>query len=473
LLLKEQKVASDVAKSLFEQEQSLFADIKGMSKTAADEKRDFNADEKIRWNNLHNELDQVDGRLKTVLEDEKREHQTNEAYNEFSKRMPSGPVASAQGNAFADSVRAFARGETRSLDIQSGGRIMDRMKQGRPVNPAEARALYDNYVSNVASGGTGAPGSLATNVNSGQGGIVPVDFYDQLISYLVEVSGVMQTGPTVLNTQGGEPIQVPVVSQHAGYSAPNTLAANLTASQGSVLNSADPGFTQKTLSSNKFGIMIQVSRELIDDSGVNLLSYLAMSAGRSIGNAVGNAILNGTGGVTGGLVPNVGVVVTGGTAASMSGSYGNAAPVGAPTYGNLVDLEYSVIAPYRQSRSCYWLAADKTLGALRKLTDLQGRPVWEPSTVLGAPDLLLGKPLVADPYMASLGLTAGANKTILFGDFAQFFVRLVGGVRFERSDDFAFSQDLVSFRAIVRADSNLMTATSAPPPIVAFQSNTA
>ena len=110
---------------------------------------------------------------------------------------------------------------------------------------------------------------------------------------------------------------------------------------------------------------------------------------------------------------------------------------------------------------------DPSPGTLRKLTDTVGRPIWEPSTVLGAPDLLLGKPLVADPFMPAVGV---GNTSILFGDFAQYYIRMVGGVRFERSDDFAFNQDLVSFRAVIRADGNLMNPPSyAPQPIVAFK----
>jgi HK97 family phage major capsid protein len=114
-------------------------------------------------------------------------------------------------------------------------------------------------------------------------------------------------------------------------------------------------------------------------------------------------------------------------------------------------MEYSVIAPYRQSRSCYWLAADKTIGGFRKIVDSNSRPVWEPSAVLGAPDLLLGKPLVADPYMPAVATSA---LSLAFGDFSQYFVRLVGGLRFERSDDFAFGSDLVTFRCLLRGDGN-------------------
>jgi HK97 family phage major capsid protein len=266
----------------------------------------------------------------------------------------------------------------------------------------------------------------------------------------------MQTGPTVLNTAGGEPIQVPIVQQHTGLTTAGAQVS-VSAAQSATLATADPGFGQKTLTANKFGILIQVARELIDDSGVNLLGYLAMSAGRAIGNALGNALVNGGSGISGNIMAAP-IAVTGGSASAVSGTNQVA---GGPSYSNLIDMEYNVIAPYRQSRSCYWLAADQTMGSLRKLTDTVGRPLWEPSTVLGSPDLLLGKPLVADPFMPAYGLGA---TSIAFGDFSQYFVRMVGGVRFERSDDFAFGSDLVSFRAIIRSDGQLMNPPVAVTP---------
>jgi HK97 family phage major capsid protein len=197
-----------------------------------------------------------------------------------------------------------------------------------------------------------------------------------------------------------------------------------------------------------------VARELIDDSGVDLLGYLAMQAGRAIGNLFGTSLINGGSSISGGLIPQSSVGVTGGLASAVSGA---GAAQGGAVYSSLVDLEYSVIAPYRQSRSCYWLAADKTIGSFRKLVDTNNRPVWEPSAVLGSPDLLLGKPIVADPFMPAVASNA---LSIAFGDFSQYFIRLVGGVRFERSDDFAFGTDLVTFRAILRGDGNLVDTSA-------------
>ena len=40
-------------------------------------------------------------------------------------------------------------------------------------------------------------------------------------------------------------------------------------------------------------------------------------------------------------------------------------------------------------------------------------------------------------------------------------MRLVNGVRFERSDSYAFNTDLVTFRAILRGDGDLVDTTGA------------
>jgi HK97 family phage major capsid protein len=453
-------VASDLAKALHEQEQGVWGKIQSLATLAATEKRNLTEDEQRSFDAMHDELDGVDKRLKQILDDEKRAAATDAMYGELEKRT-SSPGMTRQPTEFEAEVRAFARGERKSLDvISSESRIMQRLSTGRPVSPAEVRVLTDAYM---------PPGSFTNQTNAG---IVPIDFYDQLLSYLIEVSGVMQCGPTVLNTAGGEPIQVPIVNQHTGLTSTGTQVG-VSAAQSAQLVSADPVFAQKTLTANKFGILIQVARELIDDSGVNLLGYLAMSAGRAIGNALGNSLINGGNGISGYILAAP-VAVTGGSASAVSATQ---QAVGGPSYTNLIDMEYSVIAPYRQSRSCYWLAADRTMGSLRKLSDTLGRPLWEPSTVLGAPDLLLGKPLVADPFMPATAAVAN-NWPIAFGDFSQYFVRMVGGVRFERSDDFAFGTDLVSFRAIIRADGQLMnppttvTPSNKGQPIVLFQSST-
>jgi len=410
-------MASEVAKRLRDRRLNVWNDAKKIAEDAAAENRSFTPDEQGRWDAMQEEMSTLDTRIKAVLETEKRAKEADDAYDSLSQKPETRQSPSLAG--MDAEVRKWAKGET-------GQRALEFRHNTETNGPINYRVL--------------TTGSQGTNSSS----IVPTDFYDMLIAHLIEVSGIMQCGPTVLNTGGGETLQIPKTTAHTAVTAQSTQAGQL------LTAGVDPAFSMQSLSAYKYGVLIQVARELIDDTAVDLLGYLAMQAGRALGNKFGNDLVNSASAPTGLLT---------GTVTSSPGVTGATTGVsGAPSYANLVDLEYSVIAPYRQSRSCYWLAADKTIGGFRKITDTVGRPIWEPSAVLGSPDLLLGKPLVADPFMPAQATSAFS---IVFGDFSQFFVRLVGGVRFERSDDFAFGSDLVSFRAILRGDGALVDQTGA------------
>jgi HK97 family phage major capsid protein len=149
----------------------------------------------------------------------------------------------------ASELRSFLRGER--------GRFYD-------VNP-EGPVDYRTLVKGTSTAG---------------GNTVPTGFYDRLIAHLIEVSAIMQAGATILNTNSGEVIQVPKTTAHSS-------AAIVT--EGNSIGVSDPAFGQVPLGAYKYGTMIQVSRELLDDTGVDLEGYLAMQAGRALGQRVRRA----------------------------------------------------------------------------------------------------------------------------------------------------------------------------------------
>lgn len=400
---------SEVAKKLRDRRLNVWNENKALLEQVAEEDRSFTAEEEGRIAAYNEEMDRLDERIRGVLEQEKRAKDADAAFdNIIGKTRNVSVPASSDGTDPNAEIRAFLKGERSYVELAHNPNL----------GPVSLRVLQTNTAAASAT--------------------VPTDFYDRLIAHLIEVSGIMQAGPTLLNTAGGEGLQIPKTTSHS--------TAALTA-QGGTLPTSDPATSLVTLSAYKYGIMLQLARELVDDTGVDLIGYLAMQAGRAVGNAFGSDLILGNGSSK----PS-GLIFA--TSASPGVTQSTTGQAGIPTYANLVDLEYSVIAPYRQSRSCYWIMRDATVGGLRKIVDTTGRPIWEPSTVLGSPDLLLGKPLVADPFMPAAALSAvGA---VGFGDFAQFFVRLVGGVRFERSDDFAFGTDLITFRCLLRGDGTLV-----------------
>ena len=176
---------------------------------------------------------------------------------------------------------------------------------------------------------------------------------------------------------------------------------------------------------------------------MDLLSYIARAAGLALGTVTGTYYVTGTGtSQPQGVAASGQVGVTGATGQTLT-----------VTGANLIDLYHSVISGYRRNGT--WLMNDLSLAIIRKIRDDTGGAglgnfLWQPGLSAGAPDLLLGRPVVTDPNVAVMAANA---LSIAFGDFSLYYtIRDVDGVRFERSDDFAFGNDLVSFRAIIRSD---------------------
>jgi HK97 family phage major capsid protein len=238
----------------------------------------------------------------------------------------------------------------------------------------------------------------------------------------------------IIRTAGGENLQIPRTN---AYSTAAQVA------QGSAFAESDPTFQSfLTLGAYKHGFLVQVSREMVEDSGVDLLGFLAEQAGIAIGVALGSATTLGSGSnAPTGIITAAGTGVTGSTAVS-----------GAFTADNLIDLAYSVNSAYRRMPNTGWQMKGTTIAATRKLKDTYGQYLFQPSLQAGQPDQLLGYPIYENPDMAAV---ATAAKSVLFGNYRQYHIRLAGGISFDRSDDYAFANDLITFRARVRADGGL------------------
>lgn len=374
------------------------------------------AEEEQTYQRLNADLDAIDARAKDMAEAEQRTRDADEAFRSLLDKPPAPEVRQTEKGE-VDRVRAWLTGQSgsRSFDVRPDSTV-----------PLDARAL--SKLTAAAGGNT-----------------VPISFYNRLVQHMIENSGVLAAGPTVLRTATGEQMQIPKTTAHSASASivaeAGTLAAN------------DPTFGQVSLDAYKYGFLLQVSHELANDTAVDLLGYLSAQAGRALGNGFGAHLVTGTGSSQ----PN-GVLT-----ASTLGKTGATGAVGAATGDELIDLFYSVIAPYRNSSACSWLMRDSTVASIRKLKDNsggagQGNYLWQPGLQAGTPDSILGKPLLTDPNMPAVALSA---KSILFGDFSTYFVRQVESLRFERSDDFAFNTDLITYRAILRGDGDQVDTTGA------------
>ena len=273
-----------------------------------------------------------------------------------------------------------------------------------------------------------------TKLTAGAGGdLVPTGFVPTLYQHLVEAAAVRQTGPSIFTTSNGENLPIPKTTTHG--------AAALVA-EGAAIAESDAAFAQVILNAYKYGQLIQLSTELVTDSAVDIVGYVAESAGRNVGLAQGTHFVTGTGTAQPQGVANA-------PTAGKTGATGQTLTV---LGEDLIDLYHSIVSGYRTRG--VWLMNDLSAAIVRKLREgtgaTAGNFLWQPGLQASMPDLLLGRPVVTDPNMAVMAANA---YSIAFGDFGQYYaIRDVNSVRFERSDDFAFANDLVTFRVLIRSD---------------------
>lgn len=370
-----------------EQRQRAWEAAKALLDTAAAEKRDLTSEEEASYKKMNDELNERAARIEALKADAEREAKIEAATRDIVGQVrPTSKAVSTD----ADVLRSMARGETRSFTFETR---------------------------DVTKTSTGAP--------------VPTSFYDQVIAQARLVGPMLDTS-TVLRTAGGENLQIP---SQASWST-----ANITA-EGSAISESDFGFNQfVTLGAFKYSFLVQLSRELIEDSGVDILSFLATQTGNAIGYAVNNALTVGTG-----TTQPRGVV-----AAAGSGVLGTVAG-GLFTADNLIDLAYSLDGAARRLPGVGWMMNTASLGAVRKLKDTAGYYIFSPALADGN-DQVLNFPVYENPAMAS---QASAAKSVIFGHLPSYYVRMAGGLRLDRSDDYAFNADLVTFRAAMRVDGAL------------------
>jgi HK97 family phage major capsid protein len=131
--------------------------------------------------------------------------------------------------------------------------------------------------------------------------------------------------------------------------------------------------------------------------------------------------------------------------------------VSALTRDNIVDLIHSVNPAYRANGTLMF--NDTTLAALKKLSfgSSDDRPLWQVSVREGEPDRLEGFRYIINQDMASVGVS---TKSVLFGDFSQYFIRLAGPATTLRLNERYAEYLHTGFLAYQRADGELLSANA-------------
>lgn len=381
-------MSQDYMKALLEERNKANAAAREIVDRAIAEKRALTAEDNEAIARADADYEAKNAMLEELRKIEAREVEVRAAVAD----APEARAVAVAPSSEEESIRALARGEIRSYEVRD-----------------------------VVKTSTGAP--------------VPTSFYAQIME-LARFTGPMLDSSYILTTAGGENLQIPRV---------NTYSVGSVTAEAAGFAESDPAFQSfLTLGAFKESTFFQVSTEMLEDTGVDLLGFIAQNVGQAIGYAVNAHLTTGTGTVQPtGIVTSAGSGVTSGTTATF-------------TYDNVIDLVYSTDAAVRRMPGFGIMGSTSAVARLRKLQDGSGAYVWQPSLQLGEPDRVLGYRVWENPHMDAL---ASAKTVLIAGDLKSYIVRQVGGIRLDRSDEYAFGNGLVTFRATWRGDGGLPQAS--------------
>lgn len=403
-------MASSLKTDLTERRQKVWDQAKQILARAERENRDLTGAETIEYDTLNDQLTGLRQRI-DGLEDEERSNAS--AAEQLGRLLgTSRRSTSPQDREATEAIRSLALGRRTNV---GDGFVLEDPEPRHQSNPGvEARALSKTSPANFS----------------------PVTFYSQIVESLVASSSVLSAGATVITTSTGEEFRVPRAT---------ALSTAAIVTEGSAISSSDPTLSAVVLGAYKYGVLITVSREALEDAGTDLQAYLARETGTALGLALGNHLINGTGTTQPrGVLLDASLGITGPVGTTTS--FGTQATAGMGT--DLMNSLYASVAEgYTTSPAAGFLARGATIAALRNLKASTGELVGL-QYLNQAP-----APFYPDAYVPTMAANA---KSVLFGDWSRYFVRIVNGIRFERSDEYAFNTDQVTFRAILRADGALI-----------------
>ncbi|MCI7242716.1 MAG: phage major capsid protein [Prevotella sp.] len=273
--------------------------------------------------------------------------------------------------------------------------------------------------------------ALQEGTDSEGGYLVPDEFERTLVEALEE-ENVFRTLAHVIKTSSGDR-KIPVVASKG--------TASWVDEEGAYTES-DDAFSQVSIGAYKLGTMIKVSEELLADSVFDLEAYISKEFARRIGAREEESFFNGDGkGKPLGILAAKDGAEVGVTAASAT----------AITADEVIDLFYSLKAPYR--KNAVWVLNDATVKQIRKLKDSTGQYLWQPSLVAGTPDTILGRPVKTSAFMPT---AAAGAKTIAFGDFKYYWIADRQGRTFKKLSELYAANGQVGFMGTQRVDGKLI-----------------
>ena len=361
-------------------------------------------EQRTEWNKMKTELDGVDAVIS-------REEELRSMDEKFVKEQE---AAEAEKRAKKDGEK------TLSVDERRGHAFNAFLRNGLTnLTPEERQALNEMRAQGVG-------------VNDHGGYTVPKEMQARIVEQMKAYGGIASVAQ-ILTTSDGRTIE--------WITADGTTEEGELIGENTAATEADTLFGIANLGAKKLSSkIIRVSNELLQDSAINIESYLADRIAQRIGRAEAKYLIQGTGAGTPAQPKGLAASVTGTTQAKTAGKV---------DWLDVNALLHSLDPAYRNVGNSRLAFNDNTLKLLKEMVDGQNRPLWLPDVAGVAPSTILGKQYVIDQGIADIAKDA---KFIYFGDFNRFVVRRVAYMTLKRLVERYAEFDQTAFLAFHRFD---------------------
>ncbi|WGD32018.1 phage major capsid protein [Ancylobacter sp. WKF20] len=257
--------------------------------------------------------------------------------------------------------------------------------------PSVERKAFTAYLRHGKEAGPDELKALTVSSDPQGGFLAPAEMSSEFIRDLVEFSPI-RTLATVRTTSA------PSVSYPKRTGITNAKWKGETQAQ----EGSEPSFGQVEIPIREVNTYVDVSNQLLADSGGTAEAEVRLALAEDFGAKEGLAFVSGNG-----VLEPEGLLTASGIGETINGHATNLSA------DALVTLMYALPAAYRARGS--WLMNGGTLAVIRKLKDGQGNYLWQPSYQAGQPEMILGRPVTEAVDMPDV---ASGAFPIMFGDFA-------------------------------------------------------
>lgn len=235
------------------------------------------------------------------------------------------------------------------------------------------------------------------------GYVVPVDFQLEVLRRLVGMT--VMRGRARVSTTSRDKVEIPKMT---GGDDQYTTSVRVTwVSETPTAGTADTNLTfgLEAISVNDVMAETFLSRNVVEDSAVDLVSELTTAFAEAAAIDEDNRFLTGDGDGK----PD-GILIDGDTPADGIATV-NSGSATDLTADGMIDLEYEIPSQYRAA--CVWITARRSVRQLRKLKGGDGHYLWGRPDLAGQPATFDGFPIAEQEILPAV---AAGNYPVLYGD---------------------------------------------------------